>query len=442
MTQDALPTAVTQEDGLAGAHELGRSDAMACGRSDAAWLGRERGWARQAQAWARQAHEEELALLRELARIPAPTGDEGRRAAFVADWLRAQGARRVEVTPERNVCCWLGDGPDDPRPLRIFAAHLDIVAPDTEPLPLAEDDERLYAPGVGDDTANLVGLLMATKYLLAHPEALAGHCQTLVVADAGEEGLGNLAGVKGLFGQLAARGAVVEEFVTFDLYLPQCISTAVGSHRFRISAQTTGGHSYLDFGRPNAIERLCGLVVRLAQDPLPAGLDAPVTHNMGTISGGTSVNAIAADAELLYEYRSTSETALQAMRARLEALLDEARGADADVAWTCEELGVRPGNGPVDPGRLAALVSRATAAIEAITGEPADQAPASTDANVPLSLGVPALCVGAVRGALLHTREEWIEKESLADGLALILTLMSDGYASEPLPATISLTSR
>lgn len=392
-----------------------------------------------ARAYAQEAHHEELDLLRTLARIPSPTGHEERRAAFVADWLRMQGATRVEVTAENNVLCWLGGRaepapagavpeptdnapvPTAPRDLEVFAAHLDIVAPDTEELPLREDACRLYAPGVGDDTANLVALLMATKYLLNHLEALAGR-HVLVVANSCEEGLGNLAGTKALFSRYSSR---IRSFVTFDLYLPQCISSAVGSQRWRVTVRTQGGHSLQDFGRPNAVERLCALIERFYHDPLPADLPARATYNVGRIEGGGAVNAIAAEASALVEYRSTSQAALTAMRARLEAIIEGVRTPDVEVSL--EEIGTRPGNGPIDPQALARLEQRAARTIAAVTGLEPDRTPASTDANVPLSLGIPAICVGAVRGALLHTRDEWIEKASLEDGLAVALSLMLQG---------------
>lgn len=386
-------------------------------------------------------HEEELELLRRLARIPAPTGHEEKRAKFVADWLREQGAPHVVVTPEHNVLCLLAPdlglkkgpllekieagieakkeqvkAPD----LDVFAAHLDVVFDDTDALPLHEDDKRIYAPGIGDDTANLVGLLMATKYLIKHPAALHGR-HVLMVANVGEEGLGNLLGTKALFKQSAPR---VRSFTTFDLYLPQCISVAVGSRRWRIRVRTQGGHSYQNFGRPSAIEHLCGLVEHLYHDPLPEDLPARVTYNVGRIEGGTSVNAIAAGATALYECRSTSEEALEMMAERLERTVEAAREEGVEIS--VESIGVRPGNAKHQPAAQRLVATRAARTVAEITGQKPDTAPASTDANVPLSLGIPADCVGAVRGALLHTRDEWIDKDSLIDGLSVILSLMTE----------------
>jgi acetylornithine deacetylase/succinyl-diaminopimelate desuccinylase-like protein len=378
-----------------------------------------------AQDYAQKHQGEELSLLRELARIPAPSHHEGRRAAYVASWLKAQGATKVDVTPERDVLCWLGEGRSDSRPLEVFAAHLDIAFSDSEPLPVKEDKSRLFAPGVGDDTANLAGLLMATRYLIANPHMLPADTQLLIVADSCEEGLGNLAGTRSLFDRLQGLNKKIAGFVTFDLYLPQCISVPVGSHRFRISVAAQGGHSYHNFGRPNAIEVLCGIIEHLYHDRLPEGLPAAVTYNIGRIEGGTTVNAIAEHASALYEYRSTSEASLSLMYQRLKDLISrEQKSTETDI--TLERIGTRPGASTLNAAPQKQLSSTAAKLIRAVSGQEPNTAPASTDANIPLSLGIPAICVGTIRGAMLHTRKEWVDKSSLADGLALILCLMTE----------------
>ena len=150
--------------------------------------------------FAREVREESLELLRALGRIGAPTGDEGRRAWFVATWLREQGATDVTVDEAHNVVCILGDRSEPGR--AVFSAHTDVVFPDTGELPLTEDEENMYAPGIGDDTACLVTLLMATKWFLKHRPKL-DTC-VVVVANSGEEGLGNLKGTKQLMREATA----------------------------------------------------------------------------------------------------------------------------------------------------------------------------------------------------------------------------------------------
>lgn len=359
-------------------------------------------------------HDEALDLLRDLARIPAPSHCEERRAAFVRTWMDANGMKGAFIDEATNVILpQVDDGACD---LVVFAAHMDVVFPDTDELPLVERDGRLYAPGVGDDTANLVALLMAARELSRHPSWLPPHLGILIVANSCEEGLGNLKGTRQLF---ATYGKRIKRFYSFDLYLPQCINTAVGSHRWRISVTTQGGHSFKDFGLPNAVERLCALIGELYALPLPQ--DANCTRNVGTITGGSTINAIASHAEATFEFRSTSDAALQTLAAQLEASIERFRTNGVSVE--IESLGKRPASASQDD-QLARMTEVSRDVIRSVTGEEPWGGPASTDANIPLSLGICANTLGAIRGALLHTRGEWVDAQSLRDGIAVVLGIM------------------
>lgn len=270
-----------------------------------------------AERYADGHHREQLELLKALGRIPAPTRQEDQRASFCRDWLEAQGARHVTIDEAKNVICRLGDPASCD--LVVFAAHTDIVFPDLTPLPMREENGRLYAPGIGDDTANLVNLLIAAKYLIAHEDRL--RCGVLVVANACEEGLGNLDGTKALFAEYGSR---IRGFYSFDIYLPLCCHTAVGSVRYRISCRTKGGHSYSDFGSPSAIRLLCGLVEELYAIQPPTR--ARTTFNVGRIEGGTTVNSIAETASMLYEYRSTAQDCLEEMEQKFREALARWQG--------------------------------------------------------------------------------------------------------------------
>lgn len=375
---------------------------------------------KRAEAYAAQCRREQEQLLRTLGAIPAPTRQEDARAAFCRDWLLAQGARDVTVDRAKNVICRLG--PPDARDFVVFAAHTDIVFPDTEALPLREEGGRLYAPGIGDDTANLVNLLMAAKYLIQNQVEL--HCGVLVAANACEEGLGNLEGTRALFAAYSGR---IRAFYSFDIYLPLCCHTAVGSCRYRITCRTAGGHSYCDFGRPSAIHLLCGLAGDLCRIQPPAR--ARTTYNIGRIEGGTTVNSIAGEAMMLYEFRSTDQGCLEEMERlfRRAAAHWEEQGGQ----WEIELLGVRPGSGPVNPRALEDMTATSADIIRTFTGREPDFTPNSTDSNIPLSLGIPANTIGTVEGALAHTRQEWISLESLPTGLKIVLSLML-GYEAPP----------
>ena len=361
-------------------------------------------------------HEDEaLDLLRTLARIPAPSHHEERRAAFVRDWMAQNGMEGSFVDEASNVICPMGD--DGSCGLVVFAAHTDVVFPDTDEIPLREEEGRLFAPGVGDDTANLVALLLAGRHLAHHPQLLPKDLGILIVADSCEEGLGNLKGTRALFERYGAR---IRRFYSFDLYLPGVVSVAVGSHRWRVTVRTQGGHSFLDYGRPNAIERLCALVhdlygMRLSEE-------YPTTVNVGCIEGGTTVNAIASQASCLFEYRSLSDEVLKDLRDQMGEVVERYRTEEVDVA--VEEVGIRPASQHGRSHELELMTQATRDVIRSVTGEEPRDYPASTDANIPLSMGICANTVGAVRGALAHTRDEWIDISSLRDGLAVVLGTM------------------
>ncbi len=365
-----------------------------------------------AERYAAEHFEEQCALLRTLARIPAATRHEELRAAFCRDWLLGRGAADVEIDAAKNVICPIG--PQDGE-LVVFAAHTDTVFPDLEPLPMREEDGILYAPGVGDDTANLVNLLLAAGYLLDNPPE--GKTGLLIAANACEEGLGNLDGTKALFERCGGR---VRAFYSLDGYMPVCTDRAVGSRRYRVGCRTAGGHSYASFGAPNAVEILCRLVEKLYAVRPPE--EEKTTWNVGRFEGGVTVNAIPQEASFLYEFRSVSQACLDRMEESFRRAVDECRDPGAELS--VELLGVRPGSGPVDPEALRRFTEDTADVIAAFACQPAEIRDASTDSNVPLSLGIPANTVGTVRGALAHTRQEWIDKRSLKPGLMIALSLM------------------
>lgn len=361
------------------------------------------------------AHREEAyQLLLELARIPAPSNHEEQRAEFCCRWLRQQGAEGVYIDDALNVIYPIGCTENNP--LVVFAAHSDVVFPDTEPLPLTVEDGNIFCPGVGDDTANAVALLMAAQYI-AQQHLTPRECGVLLVINSGEEGLGNLKGTRHL---MEVYGSRVREFVTFDLYASQIVDRAVGSHRYAIEIHTEGGHSYNAFGNRNAIAVMAELISRLYAVELPP--EGKTTYNVGTIRGGTSVNTIAQRAEMLYEFRSDCRESLVAMERQFESIIDDLQARGFDVR--ANVVGVRPCSGDVDEGCHQALKDRAAEVIRRHYGLNVLFNSGSTDCNLPLSMGIPAVCVGCVVGGGAHTREEYVEIDSLHPGLGVAFDLI------------------
>ena len=371
------------------------------------------------KTWCEEHYDEQLALLKELAAIPSPSHHEEKRATFIRDWLVREGAGDVWIDSACNVVLpFACEGRND---IRVYMAHIDVVFPDMEPLPVREADGLLHAPGVGDDTANVVALMMCAKFVLSHK--LSPKEPVLIVFNSCEEGLGNLKGVRQIMADYDGR---VRELVSFDGQYTSIVNRAVGSERWRVAVKTCGGHSYGAFGNPNAVAHLAALIGKLYSQPLPQDPDQKTTYNVGTIQGGTSVNTIAQNAEMTYEYRSDSFPCLQQMRRQFMALVEEANGPDASFELTL--LGERPCGNAVPEAAEQLLLDRCRQAITEITGKEPVLRSSSTDANIPLSMGIPAATFGLYLGARSHTREEYVEISSLKIGLEIGLLILAASF--------------
>lgn len=367
-------------------------------------------------------------LLLELARIPAPTGKEERRAQFCLDWLRAHGAHDAYIDCAGNVV-WLyqpqgkeeGALQKETHPLVVFDAHMDVVFPDETELPLTERDGRIFCPGVGDDTANLAVLLMMAAYA-AKDQPDTGKYGVLFVCGVGEEGLGNLKGVREICREFGTR---IAAFYALDLTLDSYTCRAVGSLRYQVDISTKGGHSYSDFGNTNANAVLAELICALYRQQVPGR--GTTTYNVGIISGGTSVNTIAQHAELLYEIRSDEERDLQEMEQQFETIIEKFQEiCPEDSRIAVVQIGQRPCEHEVDTVRRGWMFRQIERIVEEVSGIRSVPEPCSTDCNIPLSMGIPAVCAGTCRGAGAHTREEYIEADSLIYGLQIGLQLLEE----------------
>lgn len=367
--------------------------------------------------WCEAHFDEQLALLKELAVIPAPSHQEEKRVEYIKNWLTDHGAEHVIVDPAKNVILTLGC---NGKPMLACMAHTDVVFPDTTPLPIREENGRLYAPGVGDDTANVAALMICANFFLEHPEMIQE--PLLIVFNSCEEGLGNLKGVRQI---MADYGKQIRAVVSFDCQSDSVISRAVGSERWKVEVSTCGGHSFSDFGNPNAIVHMSRLIDRLYCQNIPVRKDCTTTYNVGLISGGTSVNTIAQNAEMIYEYRSNDRICLGIMAEQFQQLIQDAHCPDVSVS--VKSLGIRPCGGSVPKAEHQALLQRCKNAIRDIYNMDVPLCAASTDANIPLSMGIPAATFGLYRGGGAHTREEYVEIDSLTSGLKIAMTFLLAG---------------
>ena len=348
-------------------------------------------------------------LIIELCGIPAPSHHEEKRAEFCRDWLLRNGAspEQVRIDEALNVVC---EVPGETEEVIVFMAHTDTVFPDREPMPYHEENGRMLCPGIGDDTANLAVLLMLARYVLTR--GLRSRYTVVFAANSCEEGLGNL---KGSFQLMKDYGSRTVEVVSFDGYYSGVANDAVGSTRYEVTVRTEGGHSFGNFGNRNAIHQLSRIINDLYGIEVPTR--ARTTYNVGVIHGGTSVNTIAQDASMLYEYRSEDLGCQEEMRRKFEAIVEQHRADGLEVE--VRVLGNRPCAGEIDRERQQALTEEVTALISRYSGEEPVVSASSTDCNVPLSMGINAICFGVCLGGGAHTREEWIDEASLPVGYAM-----------------------
>ncbi len=351
-----------------------------------------------------------LAAIRELARIPAPSNHEEQRAIWCKQYLESLGATGVVIDDALNVIFpyHISENSND---LCAILGHTDVVFPDTEPLPFREENGRYYAPGIGDDTTNAVAVMeMAAMAIALNLQPKTG---ILFVLNSGEEGLGNLKGTRQLMKDYGSR---ISRFYAIDGELDSVVTDAVGSKRWRITITTEGGHSFGNFGNRNAIYYAAKMIDTFYS--LKAPDFGKTTYNVGLIEGGTSVNTIAQNCSLMYEYRSNQREGLAYMDTFFQSVIASFRTMGIGVE--VELLGDRPCKGEVDPSALAKIVTEASLKY----GRSRYEECGSTDCNIPLSMGIPAVCFGVYDGCGAHTRDEWVDIESTRTGMKILAEVL------------------
>jgi acetylornithine deacetylase/succinyl-diaminopimelate desuccinylase-like protein len=353
--------------------------------------------------------------------IPAPTGDEGERASWVASRFRALGLDAVRVDGAGNV---IGrrPGATGAAPVAVLA-HLDTVFPREVPLGVRREGARLVGPGIGDNGRGLAVMLALAEEI--DGRRLRTQRAIEFVATVGEEGLGNLRGARAYFdGSAPPTAAVVLDGAGDE----RVVHRALGSRRFRVTFRGPGGHSWGAFGVAHPVHAAVTCGSALAALPLPN--EPRATLSVGRVGGGVGVNAIPTDGWLEVDVRSTSAAALASLEAELRriahgaAYAENARRApgSAPLSFHVEVIGDRP------CGELSAehpLVRTAVAATR-LVGRAPELVAASTDANVPIALGVPAIAIGAGgRGGDAHTPQEWFDNTDGALGIGRALTVVA-----------------
>lgn len=365
--------------------------------------------------------EETIQLIETLCRIPSPSHYEEKKAEFIYNWFLELGVSSVHIDDAKNVLVEFGSCDKDD--IILFTAHTDTVFPDLEELPFKRDEEYLYSPGVGDDTTCLAILMMVFKYCILR--GLSPKCDILFVANSCEEGLGNLKGIKQIMKTYASK---IKEVYVFDGQYMAVVNKCVGSHRYKITIETDGGHSFRDFGNKNAIAVLSALICDLYTCSVPFVDNSNTTYNVGVIEGGTSVNTIAQKASVLYEYRSDNVECLASMKQFFENTV-AIYSSREDIRVSVEEIGIRPCGCLKDETRLEEMTQLAMSVSSKYSGRECYKMSGSTDCNIPMSLGIPAICMGAYLGYGEHTREEKVFIDSIPVGLKITADMVLRNFS-------------
>jgi len=356
-----------------------------------------------------------------LTEIAAPTFSEAVRAEEVKRLFQQAGLRNVRGDKAGNV---LGDRPGAAlHPHVVIAAHLDTVFPEGTNVKVRREGSVLHAPGIGDDSRGLAVLVAIARALNQVDVQTPG--SITFVADVGEEGLGDLRGIKMIFDDTLK--GTVDTFVTIDGTGMGVAHNFVGSRRYRVTVKGPGGHSFADFGTPSPIGVLGRAIAKIQEFHVPS--DSQTTFNVGRIGGGTSVNSIPAEAWMEVDLRSPDRAALAGLDAQLQKALDAALAAE-HAQWrqtrvltmTNELVGDRPaGATPAD----ARVVQAALAATRSVGAVPA-MTVSSSDANYPTMLRIPSVQIGGGgAGANAHAPNEAFDTTDSWRGTerALLLTI-------------------
>ena len=340
--------------------------------------------------------------------IPAPTFDEGERAKYVRRRFEALGLGDVTIDPAGNV---RGRRPGAaPGPGLAMAAHLDTVFPRGTDVKVRREGERLHAPGIGDNSVAIAGLLAMVEALNAG--GVKTGTDLHLASNTCEEGLGDLKGMKAFMADVKAK--VTAAIAVEGMKINRIIHEAVGSRRYKITFTARGGHSWGHFPSPSAIHILGRAIADISRLEVPT--EPKTTYNVGVIHGGTTVNTIAAEADMLVDMRSIDAKSLADLEGRLLAIV-ERTAQEGNGRVKLEVVGDRPtGSIPAEHH-----VVQTCMAVHRALGLKTYTEPGSTDHNAPLAMGLPAVCLSITEGENEHRLDEFIDTRPIPTGVKNIL---------------------
>jgi tripeptide aminopeptidase len=383
---------------------------------------------RSAYNWFRTQEPQLLQWQMEMARIPAPPFGESARAAWLAERFREVGLDDVRIDDVGNV---FGTHPGFGRRYVALSAHIDTVFPANTPLNIRQQGSRIYGPGVSDNGAGVVAML-AIAHLLRSVR-LRHALPFVFIGNVGEEGEGDLRGMRHIFSTPRWKDSIAYSLVLDGAGADTIVAEGLGSRRFEVIVRGPGGHSWSDFGVPNPIVILAKAIDTFAATTVPTV--PKTTFNIGVIRGGTSVNSIPESASMKVDIRSTSMAEMERLEHSLRLALNRAVEDETLTAEMRSSAQKRPagvscevlviGNRPAGELSSGAKILQVVRSVDAQLANAAQVQRASTDANIPLSLGLEAVAIGGGgSGGGAHTLQEWFDSNGRELALKRILLTM------------------
>jgi tripeptide aminopeptidase len=385
---------------------------------------------RSAYNWLRAQEPQFVHWQMELARIAAPPFGEAARSTWLAEKFREIGLDDVRTDEVGNV---FGSHPGHGRMLVSLSAHIDTVFPAGTPLNIRQQGSRVYGPGVSDNGAGVTAMLALAALFRA--VRIRHALPLLFIGNVGEEGEGDLRGMRHIFSTPRWKDSISHSLVLDGAGADTIVAEALGSRRFEVIVRGPGGHSWSDFGAPNPILVLTRAINSFTQTPVPSS--PKTTFNIGVIRGGTSVNSIPESASMRVDIRSTSMAEMERLERSLRLALDLAVEEETmatekrtstqrrAIGLSCEVLVI--GDRPAGELGGNARILQVIRAVDVNLGIVAQVQRASTDANIPLSLGREAIAIGGGgAGGGAHTLQEWFDCSGRELGLKrILLTLLA-----------------
>jgi acetylornithine deacetylase/succinyl-diaminopimelate desuccinylase-like protein len=376
----------------------------------------------------------------EFTRIAAPPFGEAERARWLHRQFEKLGLRAVKTDEVGNVL-GMRPGRSNSEPAIAVTAHIDTVFPSGTPINVRSDGHKLFGPGISDNASGVTAMLAMVAAL--EEFEIETERPVLFVGTVGEEGEGDLRGMRHLFTQSPWKESIARTLVIDGAGTETIVTQALGSRRFEVTARAKGGHSWSDFGEPNPIVALARAVAALYEVPLSSEPEVKSAYNVGIIQGGTSVNSIPAVASMRVDLRSSAQTEIERLTHELNRIASAASrngklsagpptDAPTAVSISVEKIGERPAAELAAGKRILQVVR----AVDAHLGINSRLHRSSTDANIPLSLGREAVSLGAGGiGGGAHTVNEWFDTTGRDVGLKRIflalMALANDPSASQ-----------